>query len=180
MDIKEAISPASEIMLSFTALDEIDSRLWKWTVHLENKVCFLKILTHGEVSTVFIMLEIYTSGFTRALSFRSPPRCGVDLSQKLVTRWKTRHLGVMLDPNHSWNDHIDYIGRKILENLGVLRKACKVIPLESCLTRYNALILPVFDYCAVVWDFCGKAAQFHNRRYLAISVGLPSSPAGNI
>ena len=86
MDIKEAISPASEIMLSFTALDEIDSRLWKWTVHLENKVCFLKILTHGEVSTVFIMLEVYTSGFTRALSFRSPPRCGVDLSQKLVTR----------------------------------------------------------------------------------------------
>ena len=54
----------------------------------------------------------------------------------------------MLDRNLSWNDHIDCIGRKISAKLGMIRKASKVIPRESCLTRYNALILPVFDYCA--------------------------------
>ena len=68
----------------------------------------------------------------------------------------------MLDPYLSWNDHIDYIGRKILAKLGMLRKAPKVIPRESYLTLYNVMILPVFDYSSVVWDSCGKA----DREYL--------------
>ena len=33
-----------------------------------------------------------------------------------------KYLGVMLDPYFSWNDHIDYIGRKISAKLGMLRK----------------------------------------------------------
>ena len=61
-----------------------------------------------------------------------------------------------------WNDHIDYTGCKISAKLGMLRKACKVIPRESCLTLYSAMILAVFDYCAVVWDSCSKA----DREYL--------------
>ena len=72
------------------------------------------------------------------------------------------YLGVMLDPYLSWNDHIDYIGRKISAKLGMLRKARKVIPRESCLTLNNAVKLPVFDYCAVVWYSCSKA----DREYL--------------
>ena len=44
----------------------------------------------------------------------------------------------------------------------MLRKARKVIPRESCLTLYNAMIIPVFDYYAVVWDSCSKA----DREYL--------------
>ena len=67
-----------------------------------------------------------------------------------------------LDPFLSWNDHIYYIGRKIWVKLGMLRKARKVIPRESCLTLYNAMILPVFDYCPVVRDSCSKA----DREYL--------------
>ena len=72
------------------------------------------------------------------------------------------YLGVTLDPYLSWNDHIDYIGRKILAKLAMLRKERKVISRESCLTLYNTMILPVFDYCAFVWDSCSKA----DREYL--------------
>ena len=76
--------------------------------------------------------------------------------------YQFKYLGVMLDPYLSWNDHIDYIGRKISVKLCLLRKARKVIPRESCLTLCNAMILPVFHYYAVVWDFCSKA----DREYL--------------
>ena len=71
-------------------------------------------------------------------------------------------LGVLLDPYLSWNGHIDYIGRKISAKLGMLRKVRKVIPRGSCLTLNNAMKLPVFDYCAVVWYSCSKA----DREYL--------------
>ena len=65
----------------------------------------------------------------------------------------------MLDPYLSWNDHV---GCNISAKLGMLRKACKVILRESCLTLYNTMILAVFDYCAVVWDSGSKA----DREYL--------------
>ena len=53
--------------------------------------------------------------------------------------YQFKYLGVMLDPYLSWNDHIDYIGRKISAKL---RKARKVIPRESCLTLNNLTLTP--------------------------------------
>ena len=47
--------------------------------------------------------------------------------------YQFKYLGVILDLYLSWNDQIDYIGRKISSNLGMLRKARRVIPRESCL-----------------------------------------------
>ena len=104
-----------------------------------------------------------------------------------------KYLGVMVDPYLSWNDHIDYIGRKISAKLGMLRKVRKVIPRESCLTLNNAMKLPVFDYCAVVWYSCSKADweyldKPHRRAaniiegytVSTLSVGLRSIPAGTI
>ena len=56
----------------------------------------------------------------------------------------------------------------------MLRKARKVIPRESCLALYNAMIIPVFDYYAVVWDSCSKADREYldklHRRHGAASI----------
>ena len=55
----------------------------------------------------------------------------------LAQVYQFKYLGVMLDPYLSWNDHIDCIGRKMSVKLGMVRKACKVIPRDSCLTLYQ-------------------------------------------
>ena len=93
--------------------------------------------------------------------------------------YQFKYLGVMLDPYLTWNDHTDYIGRKISAKLGMLRKARKVIPRESCLTLCNAMILPVFDYCAVVWNSCSKADREYldklHRRAASINEGCTVS-----
>ena len=75
----------------------------------------------------------------------------VGTGDTVLSRVYLKYLGVMLDPYLSWNDHIDYIGRKISAKLGMLRKALKVIPRESCLTLNIAMKLPVFEYFAVVY-----------------------------
>ena len=85
--------------------------------------------------------------------------------------YQFKYLGITLDPYLSWNDYIDYIGRKISAKLGMLRKVRKVIPSESCLTLYNAMILLVFDYCAVIWDSFSKA----DRQYLEKLQGRAAS-----
>ena len=53
----------------------------------------------------------------------------------------------------------------------MLCKVRNVIPRGSCLTLYNAMILPVFDYCDVVWDSCSKA----DREYLENLQGRAAS-----
>ena len=76
--------------------------------------------------------------------------------------YQFKYLGLVLDTTLSWNDHIDHISSKISYRLGMLRKARNVIPRDACITLYNAMILPLFDYCSAVWDGCGKT----NRDYL--------------
>ena len=49
----------------------------------------------------------------------------------------------VLDPCLSWNDHVDYIGRRVSAELGMLCRARKVIPRESCDRHF---IIPMFDY----------------------------------
>jgi hypothetical protein len=70
--------------------------------------------------------------------------------------YKFKYLGVVLDPYlQSWNDHIDFITNKI-SRLGMLRKARRILPREICITLYNAMTLPLFNYCSSIWDSCGK------------------------
>ena len=76
--------------------------------------------------------------------------------------YQFKYLGVMLDPTLSWNDHIDYISSKISSRLGMLRKARRVVPREACITLYESMVLPLFDYCSAVWGGCGQT----NRSYL--------------
>ena len=76
--------------------------------------------------------------------------------------YQFKYLGVTLDPCLFWNSHLDYIASKISARIGMLRKVPKVIPREACITLYDAMILPLFDYCSAVWDNCGKV----NKDYL--------------
>ena len=80
--------------------------------------------------------------------------------------YKFKYLGVTLDRNSSWNEHIDALGNKISSRLGIIRKARKVLPRDACLTLFNATVLPLFDYCCVVWDACGQGNKnFLDRLY---------------
>ena len=72
---------------------------------------------------------------------------------------KFKYLGVFMDPTLSLKSHINYLGKKISSRLGMLRRARKILPQSSCIILYNTMILPLFDYCSVVWDSCGAISK---------------------
>ena len=51
--------------------------------------------------------------------------------------YQFKYPGVILDPSLSWNDHVDYIGRKVSMRLGMLRRARKLS--HSTGVVYNTL-----------------------------------------
>ena len=81
---------------------------------------------------------------------------------------KFKYLGVLLDNNLSWKEHIEYISNKISSRLGILRRARKVLPKPTLQMLYNTLVLPLFDYCSPAWDSSGIGSKAYldklNRR----------------
>ena len=86
--------------------------------------------------------------------------------------YKFKYLGVILDACLTWNEHIEHIGNKIWSCLGMLRRARKVIPKEACITLFNTMVLPLFDYCCCVWDGCRQENKNYLDRLLKRAVGI--------
>ena len=80
-----------------------------------------------------------------------------------------KYLGVILVENLTYERHIDQIAKKISRKIGFLRRSAKpYIPGDIFKLLCNALIMPQFDYCDVVWSNCSlglldRLTKLHNR-----------------
>ena len=54
----------------------------------------------------------------------------------------------------------------------MLRKTRKVIPGESCITLYDSMVLPLFDYCSAVWGGCGQTSREYLNRLQRRAVSI--------
>ena len=61
-----------------------------------------------------------------------------------------KYLGVTMDETLSRKEHVSLLGKKVSFRLALLRRARKVLPKSTCITLYNTIVLPLFDYFGVV------------------------------
>ena len=61
------------------------------------------------------------------------------------------YLGVTLDDQLKWDDHVTKLRSKCFWGLAKLRRLCKELPMTMRKKLYCALIQPHTDYCSVVW-----------------------------
>ena len=76
---------------------------------------------------------------------------------KRVKQAKT--LGIVIDEQLLWKNQINKIAIKASKGIGMLRRMKAYVPLHTLETVYNALIMPHFDYCSLVWENCSKHLQ---------------------
>ena len=91
--------------------------------------------------------------FTSAHSQDIPCNLHID-NLPLVEKKSTKFLGLTIDSNLNWNEHIQHIISVISKNIGVLYKLKYFLNEKSLFTLYNALILPHIMYCNIVWANC--------------------------
>ena len=65
-----------------------------------------------------------------------------------------KFLGVILDKELNFTDHIATICIITSRKIGILTRMRKLIPIHAKLQIYKSAILPHFDYCNLVWHFC--------------------------
>jgi len=60
-------------------------------------------------------------------------------------------LGIYVNENLKWNDHVNKIKKKISTNIWLLSRIKMYIPLHARILFYKAYIQPHLDFCSVVW-----------------------------
>jgi hypothetical protein len=72
-------------------------------------------------------------------------------------------LGIYLDTDLKWHNHIHVISKKIAKVNGTLNKLKHFLPGNILVTPYNSLILPHLNYGAQLWEkSCSKLSHFKN------------------
>ena len=77
-----------------------------------------------------------------------------DTEVNRVSEIKT--LGVVVDDQLLWKNHVDATIAKVSKGIGMLRRMKPYVSKFTLMHVYNALILPHFDYCSLVWDTCSN------------------------
>ena len=68
-------------------------------------------------------------------------------------------LGIIVDENIQWKTQIDSASKKISKSIGILRRVKPFVSQKTLMMMYSTLVLPYFDYCALVWGNCNKTLQ---------------------
>jgi hypothetical protein len=70
---------------------------------------------------------------------------------KLRLTKSTKFLGIILDSNISWKDHIIHLSKKIAKSVGILSIARKILNQKSLIQLYYSFIYPYLTYCVLIW-----------------------------
>ena len=62
-----------------------------------------------------------------------------------------KFLGVLLDDNLSWKEHIKYLENKIAKNIGLMYRAKPFLDKESLLASYYSYINSYQNYANLAW-----------------------------
>ena len=68
----------------------------------------------------------------------------------------TKSLGVLIDENLTWSNHINAISKKIFSGIGSIKRISHCVPPATLQNIYHGLVQSHFDYCSVVWGNCAK------------------------
>ena len=141
----------------FSLLFADDSNMFITGKNVDNLVQLMNIEMEKVIEWLNVNKLSLNLKKTHYMIFRKR-RANIDVKNKLIINGtdislvkKTKFLGVYIDQNLLFRDHILYVKGKISRSLGILYKCQKYFDSETLLMLYNSFIYPHFTYCVSVW-----------------------------
>jgi hypothetical protein len=63
----------------------------------------------------------------------------------------TKFLGVILDSNLNWKEHLSHTAKKISKSIGIISIARRNLNQKTLIQLYFAFIFPYLSYCTLIW-----------------------------
>ena len=80
-----------------------------------------------------------------------------------------KFLGVIINSNLTWADHIKTISTKISKIMGIIYGIRNKLPRSCVVNLYNTLVHPYLTYCNIIWatenTTCLKTLQSLQKRH---------------
>ena len=86
-------------------------------------------------------------------------------------RNKCDFLGLEINAQLTWKDHVNKISNKIVKTLGIMNKLKYVFPQSASILLYYSLILPHINYCILAWGTNKKRVFKLQNRAVRIITG---------
>ena len=99
----------------------------------------------------FMLLKKLTSPITLPNTLEI---CGTEIKRDS----EVKLLGVTIDDQLKFNKHVDILCKKAARQLNVMYRFKGIFDFKEKETVYNTFILANFNYCPIVWHFCGKTS----------------------
>ena len=68
---------------------------------------------------------------------------------------RTNYLGVIIDGNLDWEEHISNVRTKVSRAIAFLKHSRKFLPRNTLSKMYRGNVEPHFRFCCSVWGCCG-------------------------
>src|SRR5688572_4223251 len=92
---------------------------------------------------------ILFSGIRKKVPFKTLSVTVDDIKLENVT--SAKFLGVIIEKNLNWAEHIHTVENKISKTIGILYKLGKILDKSILKLLYSSLILPYLQYCTMIW-----------------------------
>ena len=94
-------------------------------------------------------------GHTKEQFICTEHNTNLNLNGKIIrTSDSLKILGVTIDNNINFNEHINNVCDKASQRVGVIMRLRNLIPTTAKLVLLKSAILPYLTYCYLVWHFC--------------------------
>ncbi len=78
---------------------------------------------------------------------------------------KVKYLGLILDPQLTFNDHVNYIRSKNVGKIKLLSRISNVIKQGAALFLFKSFIRRIFDYCVMYLMACPRDCVIHCKNW---------------
>ena len=104
--------------------------------------------------------------------------------ENLESKDSLKYLGVVIQKNLTWNEHIESLIAKVNQRIGLLNRFKHLLPLNARVALYNALIRPLFDFADTFWGDRDNITLMHDLQVLKnkaakVILDLPNYASSN-
>ena len=80
----------------------------------------------------------------------------IDENTSITSEPNVKALGVIIDSKLNFSDHVSAVCKKAARQLNALARISRFLNPSSKMILYKSFVMSNFDYCPIVWHFCGK------------------------
>ena len=104
--------------------------------------------------------------------------------ENLESKDSIKYLGVVIQKNLTWNEHIESLIAKVNQRIGLLNRIKHLLPLNARVALYNALIRPLLDFADTIWGDRDNITLMHDLQVLKnkaakVILDLPNYASSN-